>query len=159
RAVDAKRVGDSMDTGPTTEDDLRADNGVKVPEVFVLCHNPTTDDDHPACRQVAQDQQPSCMQKTDANKDTAACNWGGRRDAKGISHQVLARLGDIRYNSVNLINSPQTPSPWGIMVDADDPLTGEKVATSVNEWSHVLDIASQGTEDLLRWINGEITDA
>jgi hypothetical protein len=29
---------------------------------------------------------------------------------------------------------------------------------SVNEWGAVLDIASQ-TEDLLRWINGEITDA
>jgi hypothetical protein len=71
---------------------------------------------------------------------------------------LVARLGDIRYNIVNIINNPQTPSPWGIMVDADDPLTGEKVATSVNEWGHVLDIASQGTEDLLRWINGEIGD-
>jgi hypothetical protein len=72
--------------------------------------------------------------------------------------QVYARVGDIRYNMVNLIPTPQTPSPWGIMVDADDPLTGEKVSTSVNEWSHVLDIASQGTEDLLRWVNGEISD-
>lgn len=72
---------------------------------------------------------------------------------------LVARLGDIRYNSVNIINNPQTPSPWGIMVDADDPLTGEKVATSVNEWGHVLDLASQGTEDLLRWINGEISDS
>ncbi len=71
---------------------------------------------------------------------------------------LLARLGDIRYNSVNIINNPQQPSPWGIMVDGDDPLTGEKVSTSVNEWGHVLDLASQGTEDLLRWINGEISD-
>ena len=59
---------------------------------------------------------------------------------------------------VNILPNPQTPSPWGIMVDANDPLTGEKISTSVNEWGHVLDIASQGTEDLLRWINGEITD-
>ncbi|MDB4997606.1 MAG: hypothetical protein JWM74_5038 [Myxococcaceae bacterium] len=72
--------------------------------------------------------------------------------------QVYARVGDIRYNMVNLVNTPQTPSPWGIMVDAEDPLTGEKVSTSVNEWAHVLDIASQGTEDLLRWVNGEISD-
>lgn len=80
--------------------------------------------------------------------DPAACGKAG----------LVARLGDLRYNSVNIISSPQQPSPWGIMVDADDPLTGEKVATSVNEWGHVLDIASQGTEDLLRWINGEISD-
>ncbi len=72
---------------------------------------------------------------------------------------LLARIGDIRYNMVNIIPTPQSPSPWGIMVDGNDPLTGEKVQTSVNEWGAVLDIASQGTEDLLRWINGEITDA
>jgi hypothetical protein len=72
---------------------------------------------------------------------------------------LKARVGDIRYNMVNMINTPQSPSPWGIMVDGNDPLTGEKVQTSVNEWAAVLDFASQGTEDLLRWINGEITDA
>lgn len=71
---------------------------------------------------------------------------------------TVARVGDLRYNSVNIINTPQDPSPWGIMVDGDDPLTGEKVNTSVNEWGHVLDLASQGTFDYLRWLNGEITD-
>ena len=71
---------------------------------------------------------------------------------------LKARVGDIRYNMVNMINTPQSPSPWGIMVDGNDPLTGEKIQTSVNEWAAVLDFASQGTEDLLRWINGEITD-
>ncbi|HQY63887.1 MAG: hypothetical protein IPQ09_16995 [Myxococcales bacterium] len=69
-----------------------------------------------------------------------------------------ARIGDLRYNSVNIINTPQDPSPWGIMVDSDDPLTGEKVQTSVNEWGHILDLAVQGTADYLRWLNGEITD-
>ncbi len=72
---------------------------------------------------------------------------------------TVARVGDIRYNMVNIISTPQTGSPWGIMVDANDPTTGEKVQTSVNEWGAVLDYASQSTEDLLRWINGEITDA
>ncbi len=71
---------------------------------------------------------------------------------------LKARVGDIRYNMVNVINTPQTHSPWGIMVDADDPLTGEKVQTSVNEWGYVLDYAAQATEDLLKWISGEITD-
>ncbi|HSQ67914.1 MAG TPA: hypothetical protein VLM85_32110 [Polyangiaceae bacterium] len=82
------------------------------------------------------------------DSDDPACGPAGTK----------ARVGDLRYNIVNIITNPQTPSPWGIMVDANDPLTGEKVQTSVNEWGHVLDLAAQGTEDLLRWINGEITD-
>lgn len=79
-------------------------------------------------------------------------------DACGPTGRVV-RLGDIRYNIVNIINNPQNPSPWGIMVDADDPLTGEKVSTSVNEWGHVLDIASQNAVDLIKWFNGELSDA
>jgi hypothetical protein len=71
---------------------------------------------------------------------------------------LLARVGDLRYNMVNIIPTPQTPSPWGIMVDSNDPLTGEKVATSVNEWEAVLDFAAQNTEDLIRWMDGEISD-
>ncbi len=69
------------------------------------------------------------------------------------------RLGDIRYHSVLNIDKPQTPSAWGIMVDADDPLTGEKVAASINIWSHVTDIASQSLVDLVRYANGELTTA
>jgi hypothetical protein len=124
KMVEARRV--NIDAGEilTTDEELVNDAGKTVPEVFVLCHNPVVESDHPSCGKPG----------------------------------LIARIGDIRYNSVNLINTPQTPSPWGIMVDADDPLTGEKVSTSVNEWAHVLDIASQGTEDLLRWINGEISD-
>ncbi len=129
--VEAKRVKADASGYMTDEQALKDDAGKTVTEVFVLCHNPTIDSDHAACFGQGENGQPK---------------------------QVTARLGDIRYNSVNIINNPQTPSPWGIMVDADDPLTGEKVSTSVNEWGHVLDIASQGTEDLLRWINGEITD-
>jgi len=70
-----------------------------------------------------------------------------------------ARLGDLRYHIVDIIDAPQSLSPWGIMVDSDDPLTGEKVSASVNEWAHVLDLSAQNTEDLIRWINGEISDA
>jgi hypothetical protein len=72
---------------------------------------------------------------------------------------LAPRLGDIRYNNILTVDKPQTPSPWGIMVDADDPLTGEKVAASVNIWSHVTDLASQGLVDLVKYINGEITTA
>ncbi|WP_437808198.1 hypothetical protein [Sorangium sp. So ce1078] len=69
---------------------------------------------------------------------------------------LAPRLGDLRYNSVLIIDKPQTPSAWGIMVDADDPITGEKVAASINIWSHVTDSAAQGLLDLVRYINGEL---
>jgi hypothetical protein len=66
------------------------------------------------------------------------------------------RLGDLRYNFINMVASPQINSPWGIMVDAEDPLTGEKISGSVNEWSAVLDIAASTLADLLALLNGEI---
>ena len=45
------------------------------------------------------------------------------------------------------------------MVDADDPLTGEKVAASINIWTHVTDIVGQSLVDLVRYTNGELTTA
>jgi hypothetical protein len=71
---------------------------------------------------------------------------------------LAPRRGDMRYNMVDIIPTPQYKSPWGIMTDFDDPLTGEKVQGSINEWGDVLDVASQSTEDLLRWVNGEISN-
>lgn len=69
------------------------------------------------------------------------------------------RQGDIRYNNVLVIDKPQQPSAWGIMVDADDPITGEKVAASINIWSHVTDLASMNLLDLVRYMNGELSTA
>ncbi len=80
--------------------------------------------------------------------DAAACG------AEGLK----VRLGDLRYSVVDIIQTPQSPSAWGIMTDFDDPVTGEKVQASINEWAYVLDTASQSVEDLLRWINGEISN-
>jgi hypothetical protein len=45
------------------------------------------------------------------------------------------------------------------MVDSDDPLTGEKIAASINVWSHVSDLWSQGIVDQLRYLNGELSTA
>ncbi|AUX24750.1 hypothetical protein SOCEGT47_052890 [Sorangium cellulosum] len=69
---------------------------------------------------------------------------------------LAPRLGDLRYHSVLIIDKPQAPSSWGIMVDGDDPITGEKVAASINIWSHVTDVAAQQLLDLVRYINGEL---
>jgi hypothetical protein len=96
--------------------------------VIVLCHNPTTAADHPAC--------------------------GGTATVP-----LAPRLGDIRYNLVLDVPNPQTPSPWGIMVDGDDPLTGEKVAGSMNIWTAVTDQAAQQLVDMVRYINGELPTA
>jgi hypothetical protein len=99
------------------------DSPAKVPNVFVLCHNPVDD-----------------------TKDDPACG------AKGLS----PRLGDLRYHFITMIQSPQIQRPWGIMVDAEDPLTGEKIAGSVNQWSATLDRAAATLVDILGLLNGEI---
>lgn len=69
---------------------------------------------------------------------------------------TVARLGDLRYSLITNVATPQTNSPWGIMSDASDPITGEKVAASVNVWTHVNDLFAQGLVDTLRYIGGEL---
>jgi hypothetical protein len=71
---------------------------------------------------------------------------------------LLARVGDLRYHMINVIQKPQTASPWGIMVDAVDPITGEVVAASVNLWNAVTDLAAQGAVDTMRWFLGELSN-
>ncbi len=66
------------------------------------------------------------------------------------------RIGDLRYNMVNIIQDPQLMAPWGIMMDAEDPLTGEKIAGSVSQWGAVLDRAAASLVDILGLINGDI---
>lgn len=69
---------------------------------------------------------------------------------------TVARLGDLRFNLVTSVATPQTNSPWGIMSDGNDPLTGEKVSSSINIWTHVNDLFSRGLVDTLRYISGEL---
>ena len=102
-----------------------------IPHVFVLCHNPV-------------------VRHTPvvAGDDDDACGPAG----------LLARVGDLRYHMINLIQKPQSNSPWGIMVDAVDPITGEVVSASVNIWNAVTDIASQNAVDTMRWYLGELSN-
>jgi hypothetical protein len=69
---------------------------------------------------------------------------------------LAPRFGDLRYNHVNHIATPQTPSAWGIYMDSEDPLSGEKVSASINIWTHITDIYAQQAMDLVRYINGEL---
>ena len=82
----------------------------------------------------------------DKGDDLAVCGKEG----------TAPRIGDLRYNIIAVVQDPQVMSPWGIMMDAEDPLTGEKVAGAVTEWGAVLDHAAATLADLVGLINGEI---
>jgi hypothetical protein len=88
-----------------------------------------------------------CHNPVDPTKDDAACGKEG----------LSPRMGDLRYNFFTYVVSPQAQGPWGIMVDAEDPLTGEKVAGSVNQWGATLDRAAAQLTDLVELIGGTTT--
>lgn len=77
-------------------------------------------------------------------------------DAACGKKNLAPRLGDLRYNFITNIAEPQTMSPWGIMVDAEDPLTGEKISGSVNIWGARTDHAAAQLADLLMLQEGFI---
>lgn len=81
--------------------------------------------------------------------DDAACGAPG----------LLARIGDLRYHMIDIIQDPQNASPWGVMADAVDPITGETVAASVNLWNAVTDLGTQNAIDTMRWYLGELSSA
>jgi hypothetical protein len=102
----------------------------KMPEMVVVCHSPVT--------------------KADM----------GYKDVKGQplcrKEGTVARLGDLRFHLLTNVATPQTNSPWGIMSDSNDPVTGEHIAASINVWTHVNDLFSRGLIDTLRYIGGEL---
>jgi hypothetical protein len=69
---------------------------------------------------------------------------------------TVARLGDLRHHLLTNVATPETNSPWGIMSDSNDPVTGEHIAASINVWTHVNDLFSRGLVDTLRYIGGEL---
>ncbi len=125
----------------------------KMQPMVVLCHSPVEASDHAFCGQA----------RLPAGTTGADCEVArATGDTEKIALCSIARVvrrGDLRYHQVNAIRAPQTPSPWGIMVDSNDPLTGEVVAASINTWTHVNDLWSQGIVDTARYIKGELTTA
>ena len=85
-----------------------------------------------------------CHNPVDSTKDDKSCGETG----------LSPRMGDLRYNFFTYVVSPQAQGPWGIMVDAEDPLTGEKIAGSVNQWGSTLDKAAAQLVDLVELIGG-----
>ncbi|WP_240475323.1 hypothetical protein [Vulgatibacter incomptus] len=123
----------------------------KLPRIIVLCHSPVEAGDPAQCGG------PRLPATLTAEQCYDARNAGDKATVAVCDAARTVRRGDLRYHQVNVITAPQTPSPWGIMVDSHDPLTGEKVAASINIWSHVTDLASQGLVDLARYAAGELT--
>jgi hypothetical protein len=124
----------------------------KMPEMVVLCHSPVEAGDPALCGPASQ--------RLPANLTSTACHIadkvGDRATQAQCKKALHVRRGDLRYHQVNSMVEPQTPSPWGIMVDSNDPLTGETIAASINVWTHVNDLWSQGVVDMARYIAGEL---
>ncbi len=78
-----------------------------------------------------------------AGDDVAVCGPAG----------TAPRLGDLRYNLINVIQDVEAMSPWGIMMDAEDPLSGQKISGSVNVWGAVIDRAAASIVELLALLN------
>jgi len=119
----------------------------KMDSMVELCHSPVTYTDPEICGSPRLPVGVTAMDcKTTTDDDVkSAC-----------SVALRARRGDIRYHQLTIISGAQSNSPWGIMTDATDPLTGEKVAASVNVWAAITDRASQGLIDTARYIGGEL---
>lgn len=125
----------------------------KMDPMVVLCHSPVEFQDPEACG----------TKRLPQGVTAAACETAWQDRESTLYTQCLeagsVRMGDLRYHAVNVIPFPQTPSPWGIMTDAIDPIDGQSVSASINVWSHVNDLFAQKTVDTVRYIAGELTDA
>lgn len=176
RLVECRRTGDSgcedafpMWTGQ--QDDI--DDAAAIAREAAACRR-SEGEDSEACRSLVDDRAASLAKERGEASNPAAiasllkeppvfvlCHSPVRDgDARACGARGLTvRPGDLRYNVVNVIETPQTAAPWGIMVDADDPLSGEKVAVSVNVWNAVTDVVSQELVDMARYANGELATA
>lgn len=123
----------------------------KMPEMLVLCHSPVEASDPAACGGA----------RLPSGITAAQCNEAREQRNSELLEEcnkaLNVRMGDLRYHTVNNFKAPQSPSSWGIYTDSEDPLTGEKVSASINVWTHINDIWSQGVIDQIRYIKGELT--
>ena len=127
----------------------------KMPEMVILCHSPVEAGDPAACA-PADKRLPATLTAEACFKAHAA----GDLDTLATCNAALhVRRGDLRYHQVNGIVEPATPSPWGIMVDGSDPTNGEKVAASINVWTYINEMWSQGVVDMARYAAGELKTA
>jgi len=122
-------------------------------EMVIICHSPVQADDHAACAPADQRLPAGVTAEMcyEASLDSLHELYETCKKARNV------RRGDLRYNQLNVLPDPQTPSPWGIMVDANDPLNGKVVSSSINVWAFVNDLFSQKVIDMIRYAKGELS--
>ena len=131
----------------------------RMEETLVLCHSPVVAEDPPAC---GPRRLPEGATEESCDAARAALDAGTEDDVvtalvAACDGALHVRRGDLRYHQVNVIKEPQSSSPWGIYVDSEDPLSGMKVAASINVWSTVTDMWAQKIVDQVRYARGELT--
>jgi hypothetical protein len=138
----------------------------KMDEMLVLCHSPVLYNDPPACgdKRLPKDHTPAKCDELVAEVAAAVALEEDVTESKtALAEQcesaTRVRMGDLRYHQVNGIPEPQTPSPWGIYTDAEDPLTGQTISASINVWTWVNEVWSQKVIDQMRYIKGELETA
>ncbi len=124
----------------------------KLPEQVVLCHSPVEANDPDVCAPADKRLPATLTAEACFNAQTA----GDLATIAICQAATHVRRGDLRYHQVNGIVEPATPSPWGIMVDGSDPTNGEKVSASINVWTYINELWSQGTVDMARYAAGEL---
>ena len=72
---------------------------------------------------------------------------------------TIARIGDLRFNVLGYVNEPHSSSPLGYGPSAADPLTGEILAGNAFIYGAGLETVSAFGRDIVRLLNGDITEA
>jgi hypothetical protein len=127
----------------------------KMPEMIVLCHSPVLFDDPAGCGEarlpenVTEDMCVAAKNALDPTPEQKAI-------IEPCESALRVRRGDIRYHTINTFPNAGTNTPWGIMVSAVDPKTGENFATSSNVFTWVNDYVGQWVVDQLRLFAGEL---
>ena len=125
----------------------------RMEEILVLCHSPVYFDDPeicaPADRRLPEGWTADSCEEAWLVRDQASIDI--------CKNAYSARQGDLRWHMLNLVDKPGTSTPWGISMNASDPLTGEVVSMSANVWTHVNDFYAQLTIDELRYAKGELS--
>jgi hypothetical protein len=122
-------------------------------DTVVLCHSPVEAGDHPLCAE-GKPRLPASVTAAQCYESTADGGDPSVRAACKAAYRV--RIGDVRHHLINVIQSPETPSPWGFGPTYANPLTGEGISASINVWSAPTDMIAQSTVDISRFIAGEL---
>ncbi|HEV8324737.1 MAG TPA: zinc-dependent metalloprotease [Myxococcota bacterium] len=68
-----------------------------------------------------------------------------------------ARIGDLRFSHIWLVDKPQLASPFGYGPSAADPTSGEIISANAFVYGAVLDTYSTSAADIVALMNGDIS--